>query len=51
MTCGAQPPVANFTETLPATRRLATVTFTDQSQPATLITNWQWNFDLNNGGV
>jgi PKD repeat protein len=49
-TCGAQPPVANFTGNPARYQAPSTVTFTDQSQPAPLITTWNWNFDLNNAG-
>ena len=50
VTCGAQPPVADFSGNPTRYQAPSTVTFTDQSQPATLITSWQWNFDLNNAG-
>jgi PKD repeat protein len=52
VTCGAQPPVASFTGSPTRYQAPSTVTFTDLSQPATLITSWEWDFDLANlGGV
>lgn len=50
VTCGAQPPVASFTGNPTRYQAPAPIAFTDASQPATLITNWEWDFDLNNAG-
>lgn len=45
-TCGAQPPTADFFGTPTTWQAPSFVTFTDQSVPGPLITNWEWNFDL-----
>lgn len=51
-TCGALPPVADFSGTPLLWQTPANVTFTDLSVPATTITNWTWNFDVAGiGGV
>lgn len=45
-TCGAQPPTADFFGTPTIWQAPSFVTFTDQSVPGPLITNWVWNFDV-----
>ncbi|MFK7972295.1 MAG: M57 family metalloprotease [Bacteroidia bacterium] len=50
VTCGAQPPVANFSGNPTRYQAPSTVTFTDQSQPPQLITAWNWDFDFANAG-
>gem|GEM_PF-3785219 len=51
-TCGSQPPVADFIGNPTIWQSPCNVTFTDQSVPASTITNWTWNFDVTGiGGV
>lgn len=51
-TCGALPPVADFSGNPTLWQAPMNVTFTDLSVPATTITNWAWNFDVAGiGGV
>lgn len=51
-TCGAQPPVADFSGNPTFWQSPCNVTFTDLSVPASTITNWTWNFDVTGvGGV
>ncbi len=49
-TCGNLPPVANFSGTPTIYTAPASVTFTDLSQPAGLVTTWTWDFDVTNVG-
>ncbi|MFZ5553052.1 MAG: PKD domain-containing protein, partial [Bacteroidota bacterium] len=43
--CGALPPVADFVGSPTTWIDPATVTFTDLSAPAAIITTWTWNFN------
>ena len=44
--CGSQPPAADFAATPTTWQAPSTVTFTDLSQPSTIITGWTWKFDV-----
>jgi len=44
--CGAQPPVAEFVGTPTVWQAPSNVTFTDLSQPSSIITQWDWTFDV-----
>ena len=51
-TCGNQPPVAEFSGTAIYGTAAHPVTFTDLSQPSSVITSWTWDFDVTAiGGV
>jgi len=50
-TCGTLPPNADFIGTPLFGVAPLTVTFTDASSPASIITGWDWTFDNTNQGI